>query len=55
MMRIRLKPDVKLVKQRPYCLNLKYKEEVCLELEKMLAARIIESVEEFDWVSRMVV
>ena len=26
MMQITLKPDVKLVKQRPYCLNPKYKE-----------------------------
>jgi len=43
---ITLKPDEKLVKQRPYRLNLKYKEKVHLELDKMLMAGIIEPVEE---------
>lgn len=55
IMKITLKPDVKLVKQRPYCLNLKYKEKICLELDKVLAIGIIEPVEEFDWVSPIVV
>jgi len=54
-MKITLKPEVKLVKQRPYCLNPKYKEKVYLELDKMLMASIIELVEESDWVSPMVV
>ena len=36
-------------------MNLKYKEKVHEELEKMLAARIIEPVEESDWVSPIVV
>jgi len=54
MMNITLKLDAKPVKQWPYCLNPKYKEKVRDELEKMLAARIIEPVEEFDWVSPMV-
>eukprot|EP00253_Pinus_taeda_P019254 PITA_19254 len=48
MMRITLKPDVKLVKQRPYHLNPKYKEKVHVELDKILTARIIEPVEESD-------
>ena len=55
MMKITLKPDVKLVKQRPYRLNLKYKEKVCVELDKMLIVGIIELVEEYNWVRRMVV
>lgn len=55
MMKITLKPNAKPAKQRPYCLNLKYKEKVRVELDKILAARIIESVEESDWVSPMVV
>jgi hypothetical protein len=55
VMKITLKPDVKPIKQRPYRLNPKYKEKVCLELDKMLAAGIIEPVEESDWVSPMVV
>jgi len=55
MMKITLKLDAKLVKQGPYHLNLKYKEKVCLELDKMLAANIIEPVEESDWVCPMVV
>ena len=39
----------------PYRLNPKYKEKVRMELDKMLAARIIEPVEESEWVSPMVV
>lgn len=48
VMKIMLKPDTKPVKERPYFLNPKYKEKVHLELDKMLAAAIIELVEEFD-------
>ena len=48
MMKITLKPDVKPVKQHPYCLNMKYKEKVNEELEKMLTAGVIELVEESD-------
>jgi len=54
VMEITLKPDAKLVKQRLYCLNPKYKEMVCLEF-KMLVVGIIEPVEESEWVSPMVV
>ena len=45
-MKITLKPDARPVKQRPYRLNPKYKEKVRSEIEKMLAAGIIEPVEE---------
>lgn len=55
VMKITLKLDMKPVKQRPYRLNPKYKEMVCLELDNMLAASIIEPVEESDWVSPMVI
>lgn len=55
VMKITLKPNAKPVKQRPYQLNPKYKAKVREELDKMLAARIIEPVEESDWVSPMVV
>lgn len=55
VMKITLKPNMNLVNQRPYRLNSKYKEEVHVELDKMLAARIIEPVEESDWVSPMMV
>ena len=37
-MKIPLKPDAKLVKQRPYKLNLRYKEKVKIELDIMLDA-----------------
>jgi len=47
MIKINLKPDAKQVKQHPYRLNPKYKEKVREELSKMIAARTIESVEEF--------
>ena len=52
--KIMLKPNVKLDKQRPYCLNLKYKEKVRLELDKMLMVCIIYPLEESDLVSLMV-
>ena len=42
MMKISLKPGVNPVKQRPYRLNMKYKEKVRVKLDKMLAPRIIE-------------
>jgi len=45
-MRIPLKPNAKPVKKRPYRLNSKYKEQVIIELDRMLEARIIEPVEE---------
>ena len=54
-MKIMLKPDTNLVKQRPYCLNPKYNEKVCLELDKMLEVSVIETMEESDWVSPMMV
>ena len=55
VMKITLKLDAKPMKQRPYSLNPKYKESVCLELDKTLVAGIIEPVEESDWVSPIVV
>lgn len=55
VMKITLKPNAKPVKQRPYRLNSKYKDKVCLELDKMLTVGIIELVEEYDWVSPIVV
>lgn len=50
-----LKLDAKLIKERPYCLNPKYKERVHLELHKMIVERIIEPVEESNSVSPIVV
>ena len=55
VIKIPLKADAKPVKQRPYRLNPKYKEKFRMELDKMLAAGIIEPVEESKWVSPMVV
>ena len=55
VMSIRLKEDARPVKQRPYRLNPCYKEKVKDEIDKMLAAGIIEPVEESEWVSPMVV
>ena len=55
VIKIPLKANVKPVKQFPYRLNPKYKEKVRMELDKMLAAGIIEPVEESEWVSPMVV
>jgi hypothetical protein len=54
-MKISLKPDARLVKQRPYRLNNKYKEKVKIELDRMLEEGIIELVEESEWIIPMVV
>ena len=51
---ILLKPDAKPVRQRPYCLNLRYKERLKAELNIMLEDGIIELVEESEWINPMV-
>jgi len=53
--RISLKQYAKLVKQRPYRVNPKYKEKVKIELDIMLEEWIIEHVKESEWISPMVV
>jgi hypothetical protein len=53
-MRIPFKLYAKPVKKRPYRLNPKYKEKVKIELNQMLEAGIIESVEESEWIKPMV-
>jgi hypothetical protein len=54
-MKIPLKRGSKPVQQRPYKLNLKYKDsKVKSEIDRMLDAGIIESVEESKWISPMV-
>jgi len=45
-MRIPLKEGARAIKQIPYRLNPRYKEKVRAEIDRMLAARIIEPVEE---------
>ena len=45
-MKIPLKPDAKPVKQQPYRLNMRYKERVKDELEKILDVGIIKPIEE---------
>ena len=54
-MKIPFKLDVKPIRQRPYLLNLWYKERVKAELDRMLDARIIDLVEESEWINPMVV
>jgi hypothetical protein len=54
-MKIRLKADARLVKQRPYRLNTKYNQKVKNELDRMLEAVIIEPVKESEWINPMVV
>jgi hypothetical protein len=54
-MKIPLKPNARLVKERPYRLNPKYKEKVMIELDKMLEAGIITLLEELEWIIPMVV
>ena len=54
-MKIPLKPDAKPVCQRQYRLNLRYKDRVKAEIDRMLDAGIIEPVEKSEWISLMVV
>jgi hypothetical protein len=54
-MKIPLKTGTKPVKQRPYRFHPRYKQKVKAELDRMIAAGIIEPVEESEWISPMVV
>ena len=54
-MKIPLNLDAKLVRQRPYQLNLRYKERVKDELDRMLDAGIIEPIKDLEWISPIVV
>jgi hypothetical protein len=49
-MKIPLKPGAKPIRQRPYKLNLRYKDKVKAEIDKMLEVGIIEPVEESKWI-----
>jgi hypothetical protein len=51
---IPLKPGAKLIRQRPYRLNPRYKEKVKVELDRMLDTKLIEPVEESKWIIPMV-
>jgi hypothetical protein len=44
-MRIPIRPEAMSIKQRPYTLNPIYKKKFKVEIDRMLDARIIESVE----------
>jgi hypothetical protein len=54
-MKIPIKPYAIPVRQRPYKLNLVYKQKLKEELKRMLEVGIIEPVEESEWISPMVV
>jgi hypothetical protein len=54
-MRILLNLDARLVKQRSYRLNPKYKEKMKIELDRMLEVGIIEPMEELEWIIPIVV
>ena len=53
-MKIPLRSDAKLVKQRPWRLNPCYKEKVKVKLDGMLVACVIELVEESEWINPIV-
>jgi len=54
-MKILLKPGPKPVLQRPYKLNMRYKEKVKDKIDRILDAGIIKLVEESEWIIPMVV
>jgi len=54
-MKIVLRPEAWPVKHRPYRLNPTVKEKVKKDIDKMLEARIIFPVNEFEWISSIVI
>jgi hypothetical protein len=50
-MKIHLKLGPKIVRQRAYRLNLKYKEKVKVEIDQMLEERIFKPIVESKWIS----
>jgi hypothetical protein len=54
-MKIPLRPEARSIRQRPYRLNPIYKQKVKAKIDRMLEAKIIEPVEESEWISPMVV
>ena len=54
-MKIPLRPDAKLVEQRPYKLKPCYKEKFNVELDLMLEAGVMEPVDESKWIGPIVV
>jgi flagellar assembly factor FliW len=53
-MKIPLKPEVGLIRKRPYRLNPVYKHKVKETIDKMLEASVIEPMEELEWINIMV-
>jgi len=54
-MKIPLKAEARPIRQQPYRLNPIYKQEVKDKIDRMLEARIIEPIEESEWIIQMVV
>jgi hypothetical protein len=54
-MMIPLKPEARPLRQRPYIMNLVYKQKVKEEIDRMLEVGIIEPIEEYEWINPMVV
>jgi hypothetical protein len=54
-MKLLLRYKERPIEQRPYRLNLIYKKKFKAKIDRMLEAGIIEPIEEYEWVSPMVV
>jgi hypothetical protein len=54
-MKILLRTEERLIRHRPYKLNPKYKKKFEAEIDRMIEARIIEPMEELEWISPLVV
>jgi hypothetical protein len=52
-MKIPLRAKARPIRQQPYRLNPIYKQKVKAEIDRMLEARIIEPIEESEWISPM--
>jgi hypothetical protein len=54
-MKIPLRPEARSIRQQAYRLSPIYKQKVKVEIDRMILADIIESVEELEWIRLMVV
>jgi hypothetical protein len=54
-MKIPLRVEETLTRQRPYKLNLIYKQKFKANIDRMLEVGIIEPMEESEWISSMLV
>ena len=54
-MRIKLKPKSRLVKHSPYWINVRFKEKVKKDIDRMLVAGLIFPIDKVEWISPIMI